>query len=217
MGFVSDIFGGDMPDNSAQIQSNDKAIELQKQMYEEGKQRTQPFYDAGLSGLGTLLNRLGLDNNPGTGDTFGSLLRPFNSDLFQKDPGYQFRLDQGQQGLERALASKGKFASMNPEAAKALTQYNQDYATGEYNNAYNRYNTDQTNIFNRLASLMGTGQTAANTITSTGQNYANSVTPLYQNIGDLSVAQNEAESAWNRQAMNDVLNFGGSVAGFGKM
>jgi hypothetical protein len=114
----------------------------------------------------------------------GQFLQNFKASDFQEDPGYQFRLNQGTQAIERSAAARGGLLS--GAAAKALTRYSQGVASDEYNNAYNRFNNNQSNQFNRLASLAGVGQAATNqmgqasqnaygTIASSGQNASNSI------------------------------------------
>jgi len=53
-----------------------------------------------------------------------------------KDPGYQFRLQQGTDALEKSAAAKGGFFS--GQTGKDLTNYAQNLAAQEYQNAYNR-------------------------------------------------------------------------------
>lgn len=104
---------------------------------------------------------------------YGSLLRDFGLEDFTKDPGYDFRLSEGEKGINRSLAARGGLFS--GAAGKALSRYNQDFASNEYGNAYNRYNTNQGNKFNRLASLAGIGQSATNQIQQAGQNASNNI------------------------------------------
>ncbi len=52
------------------------------------------------------------------------------------DPGYQFRLKEGQRTVENAAAARGSVLSGG--TLKALDRYNQDYASGEFGNVYNR-------------------------------------------------------------------------------
>ena len=91
---------------------------------------------------------------------FNSLMKTFTNEDFVKDPGYQFRLDEGQKALQRSAAARGGLLS--GAALKATSRYGQDYASNEFQNAFNRDTTNKTNIFNRLASVSGVGQTAAN-------------------------------------------------------
>lgn len=99
----------------------------------------------------------GSQYNPSMGG-YGSLTQAFGADQFRVDPGYQFRLAEGAKALERSAAAKGM--SLSGAQLKGLSQYNQGFASNEYGNAYNRYNNDQTNLFNRLSGIAGTGQQA---------------------------------------------------------
>lgn len=116
-------------------------------------------------------------NNP----LFGSLLKNFSANDFQTDPGYQFRLGEGQKQIESSAAARGGLLS--GAAAKALTKYNQNFASNEYQNAYNRFNTNQTNTFNRLANLAGVGQQANNQLQKAGESYANNAGNALQSAG----------------------------------
>ena len=108
-------------------------------------------------------------NQMGAG--FGSLAQPFSMSQFQQDPGYQFRLEQGAKALERSAASKGM--SLSGAQLKALTDYNSGMASQEYGAAYGRYNNDQTNLFNRLSGIAGTGQQANQYLGQMGMSGAN--------------------------------------------
>lgn len=54
-----------------------------------------------------------------------------------KDPGYQFQLEQGEQAVERRMASKGYLGSGNEGIA--LEQYGQDYAKSAYNDKITQF------------------------------------------------------------------------------
>ena len=133
------------------------------------QQNIAPWLQAGKQSINTLANIL----NPGP----GGLLAPF-SEQFQaptaaqaaQTPGYQFALEQGQNAIENSAAARGGLLSTG--AAKTLDQYSQGLASQTYADTYNRalaeyqqnYNIfqgNQTNQFNRLASLSGIGQQAA--------------------------------------------------------
>jgi hypothetical protein len=106
------------------------------------------------------------------------LARNFSSADFQTDPGYQFRLSEGAKGVNNSAAARGGLLS--GAAMKAMDRYNQGFASNEYGNVYNRFTNNQSNQFNRLASLAHVGQTAAGTLGQAGANYAN-------NVGNLSM------------------------------
>lgn len=64
-------------------------------------------------------------------------------EALQADPGYQFRLQQGNQALERSLAARG--LGQSGAALKAAQQYGQGLADQTYNDYFNR----QSSIANR--------------------------------------------------------------------
>lgn len=68
-----------------------------------------------------------------------------NPSSIQGDPSYQFRLDQGNQEINRSAAAKGMLGSGNVLAE--LAKYGQGMASNEYGNQ-----------FNRLSSLIGQKQ-----------------------------------------------------------
>jgi hypothetical protein len=93
----------------------------------------------------------------------------------QNDPGFQFRLQQGQQALERSAAARGGL--LTGGAGKDLANYEQGLASQEYQGTYNRalqtYNTNQNtfyqnqnNLYNRLMGISGAGQNAAGQLTN---------------------------------------------------
>lgn len=153
--------------------------------------------------------------------SYGSLLKKFGIEDFQADPGYAFRQAEGQKGVERSAASRG--ALFSGAAGKALTKYNQDLASQEYSNAYNRFNNDQSNVYNRLAGLSGIGQTAQGQVNQAGANTTASVNNALSGMGNAQAAgivgrSNALTGALNNyqsyNQLNKLLNgggYGGSV------
>lgn len=148
---------------------------------------------------------------------YGSLASPFSLSKFQADPGYQFRLAEGQKALERSAAAKGM--TLSGAQQKALSRYNQDFASIEYGNAYNRYNNDQNTLYNRLAGISGTGQTSANMLANVGMNTANNISANQLGAGNAAAAGwiggtnalsngiNSAYNAWSSQNQwNSLMN-----------
>lgn len=112
-----------------------------------------PYAQAGAGAA----NQLATGLAPG-----GSLAKTFTAaDMEANDPGYQFRIDQGAQALERSAAAKGEVAGGGE--LKALTQYAQGTASSEYQNAFNRFTTNQQNNVKNLQDLSSSGLTAATT------------------------------------------------------
>lgn len=101
------------------------------------------------------------NTNSSTG--FGSLLQPFTTANWQQlSPSYGFQLQQGQQGtLNGSAANAG---ALSGAAQKDLMSFNQGLANTSFDNAFNMYQTQQGNIYQRLAGLAQLGQaSAANT------------------------------------------------------
>lgn len=111
------------------------------------------------------------------GGDFGSLMKNFSMEDFEADPGYQFRMDEGMRGVEGGAAARGGLLS--GAALKAIQKYGQGLASQEYGNAYNRYTSNQTNQYNKLMGLVGSGQGAAqqtsNAAGAFGQSQANNL------------------------------------------
>lgn len=157
---------GDAAD--AQAASADKANALQKEMFDKQVELQEPFRQAGLTGQNRLMDLLGLSGNK-QAQGYGSAMRNFGMSDFQADPGYQWRLQQGQQALERSAAARGGLLS--GRAAKDMTNYAQGAASQEYGNAFNRFQTNRSNQLNPLQSLAGQAQTATNQIANDAGTY----------------------------------------------
>lgn len=136
---------------------------------------------------------------------FGSLSTPFGKTDWTVDPGYQFRLSEGQKALERSGAAKGM--SLSGGQLKALTNYNQGAASQEYGQAYNRYNNDQTNLFNRLSGVAGTGQQANQFVGQLGANTANQISSNQLGAGNANAAGWIAGTNALSNGINQGLNY----------
>lgn len=130
----------------------------------------------GYGGGAPATNAQGIVVDPNSPD-FGKYARDFGMQDYQADPGYAFRLAEGQKAIERSAAARGGLQSGS--ALKAAARFGQDLGSQEYQNAFNRYQVNRANQLNPLQSLMGAGQSAANTLTSAagqqGQNQASNI------------------------------------------
>jgi hypothetical protein len=121
-----------------------------------------------------------IKNNPGSqGD--GELLRAFSNEDFVKDPGYEFRQEDGEKGIQRQLSKMGGFNS--GAALKAIARYNQDYASNEFTNAYNRDAANKARTFSFLSGSAGQGLQAAGAGIGANTNAANNNSNIQQNLG----------------------------------
>lgn len=131
-----------------------------------------------------------------TGVGAGGSLSPFFA-----SPDYQFRQNEQARALTARNASLG--IQDSGAAQKAALQYSGQLASGEFNN-----------YANRLASLAGVGQTAANTSAQLGQNFANNVSNLQgQNAQNLASSYQKRANA-SQSMYGDLSNIGGNLFGF---
>jgi hypothetical protein len=191
-----------------QAASADYAAQLQQEQFDKQIELQAPFREAGLTAQNKLLDYMGLSPNAG-----GKYARDFSMADYQADPGYAFRLGEGMKGLNATAAARGGLISGN--ALRAATQYGQEMGSQEYQNAYNRYQTNRSNQLNPLQSLMGAGQTATNTMGQAGQNYANQAGEAYMGagnarasgyVGSANAWSNAIGNATNVYNQNQMIN-----------
>jgi len=112
---------------------------------------------------------------------FGSLAKPFGMDQFEADPGYAFRQSEGMKALERSAAARNGLLS--GATMKGIQRFGQDLASQEYQNAFNRYQVERAARLNPLQSLMGSGQSSANTLTSAAGQFGQASANNAMNVG----------------------------------
>jgi hypothetical protein len=163
----SSIIGSQAAGRSADTQADaaNRAADLQYKQFQENVARQKPFYDVGVNALPELVA--------------ASKYTPFGMQQFQQDPGYAFRLKEGQQALDRQAAARGGLISGG--ALKAAQRYGQEMGSQEYTNAFNRYQAERQARLGPLQSLTGMSQTTANTLGNAGQNMASNVGEAQQN------------------------------------
>lgn len=218
---------------NASQQATDATIAEQRRQFDIGQKNQQPWLQTGTSAINQLGALYGLNkpqqdwgsyvqNNPDILQAFNegrlgnttieeagrihyrdggqaegraapSVANPM--DAFVASPDYQFR--QNEQG--RALTARNAALGIQDSGAaqKAALQYSGNLASGEFNN-----------YANRLASLAGVGQSAANQSAAQGQNFANSMGNALTNN-----AQNLASSYATQGAANGQM--WGQLAGIG--
>jgi hypothetical protein len=195
-----------------QAEAEKKAIAESEAGFAFQEEELRPFVDVGQESIGTL------------GEEIDALTRPFTTEDFEADPGFQFRIEQGERGINNFLASRGLAES--GRAGKELTRFNQGEATQEFDRAFNRFTVTQGNRFNRLLALSRTGQEATNQLVAargaaTGRN-VNAILGTGQNRSEQQSRIGEIENQARRRRGDAIAGFGktiselgGSVAGGG--
>lgn len=177
----------------AQKSAANQSSSDQKWLYNQQKKDNEPWRGAGINALNNITSNL------------GDYTKDFSAADFQADPGYAFRVAEGQKALERSAAARG---GLNSGATlKALDRYSQGVASDEYQNVYNRFNNDRTQRFNRLSSVAGIGQTANQQMGQASQNYANAMSENAATRGNIAAAQAGATANAVGQGMNTWMQY----------
>lgn len=195
---AGDYLAGDAAKDAGKTQAAAAAAAIaeERRQYDLNRADLAPYREAGSTAIGQL--------GAGTADG-ADFNRDFTMADFTKDPGYQFRMDEGTHALEGSAAARGGLLS--GRAGKELERYGQDYASGEYSNAYNRFNADRTTRFNRLATVAGVGQTATNTGISAGSNSTNSIADLTLERANAQAAGRIGQANAYGQGLDSLANF----------
>ena len=209
------FLGAGAAESAANTQANaeQNAINVQQQMFNTQNQQLAPQRAAGYSSLnqiGALGNgsyqTYDANGNPtGTAQGSGYLTHQFDAqDLTNGlSPNYNFSLQQGEMANQRAANLGG--GAIGGNALQGLNQYSQNYAQGAYQQAFNNYQTQRSDIYNTLAGIAGIGQTAENTTASLASNTAG-------NIGQAMVGAGNAQASGTIGAANALSSGLGSAA-----
>ena len=117
-----------------------------------------------------------------------SLMHQFNASDLNSNlaPNYQFQLDQGLGANHNSANLQTGLVSGN--AMMAGDQYAQNFAGNAYQNAFNNYNTNQGNIYNRLSGIANIGTTSNQTLASAATGAANGISTAAVGMGNANAA-----------------------------
>jgi hypothetical protein len=188
----------DAAKSAAQTQADaaGRASAQEYAMYQQGREDLAPYRESGYTALKDIERMKPF------------LTAQFGPDQFAQylDPSMAFRQKIGTQATERMANVGGGAISGN--TLRALTDYGQNLASTEYGNAFGRFQTDRTNIYNTLANIAGMGQGAVNTGVNAGQNYASQLTGLTTG----SAAAQAAGTVGSANAYSGALGNVGNMA-----
>ena len=197
-------------------------------MFNTQNAQNAPFRGAGYSALNTIGSLLpgqyqqyDAQGNPTTtGLGSGYLTQQFtNEDLNANlSPNYAFNLEQGQGGVRNLANSAGGLIGGN--AIKGIEDYTQNFAGNSYQNAFNNFQGQRTNIYNTLAGISGLGQTANQTTANLSSNTANAISSLgvgaananaAGTIGTANAFSGGLNTLGNMQYVNSLLAQKGTI------
>jgi hypothetical protein len=139
----------------------------QSNLYQQQYNNLQPYENAGGAAASQLQSLI-----PQLSNTFN------NADLnSQLAPNYQWQLQQGLGATNQAMNVAGGGSNM----VNAADIFAQNYAGNAYQNAFNNYQTQQNNIYNRLSGIANIGLTGTGQNIQAGNQYSNALTSLTNN------------------------------------
>lgn len=191
------LIGGIASNSAANTQADaaQNAAQLQMDQYQQTRTDLAPWRQAGSNALGTI------------GEMQPQFTHQFNAQDLQSNlaPNYQWQLQQGLGATQNLANAGGGLLSGN--TLKGINDYAQNFAGNAYQQAFNNYNAQQTNIFNRLSTIAGLGSTANQTSAVAGQQAAG-------NAGGYLTSGAAAQAAGTVGAANAVNNGIGNYLGW---
>lgn len=194
----------------------------------------QPWVDAGKADLTTLQSLLGegLKGEGPLAPWTGSFTEPSLAQA-EAQPGYEFQLKAGEDAINNSAAATGDL--LNPNTARAESQYAESAATTnyqstrnnmfqDYQTAYNQYQTNQTNLFNRYFGIADMGQRAVTAQgnflvdkgTAEASGIAGATNAITGGLGDLSQLAMMKSLLGNTKSSNGTAGLtGNSLSGWG--
>jgi hypothetical protein len=147
-----------------QYQASQDAARQQREMFDILNEQQKPYRESGYSALNRINTML------------PQFTKEFTSaDLIKNlDPSYQFMLQQGLGATGQAMNVGGGGSNVD----LARQRFAQEYAKTGAQQAFNNYQSQQSNIYNRLSNLAGIGQAAQSQANTLGSNTANALSQL---------------------------------------
>ncbi len=186
--------GGAIGASRSQAQGAQNAINTQNNL-------VGPYVNQGTNAMKGLNSFLGLGAD-GTLDPNAPGMKQFGPADYMKSPGYDWLKNETLSGALNKRSSLGGVLSGN--TLRDLTGYSSGLASQDYQNAFNRYNTNINNIYSRLFGQETLGANAA-----TGN--ASNIGSLQNQIGTTDAAgilggTNAAVRGLNNNILNGNLN-----------
>jgi len=175
----------------AQTQAAEQQRALEQQMFERQVELQEPFRQLGLENL----NRLAALYGEG-----GAYSRAPSMEEIQMDPGYAFRLAEGQKALERSAAARGGL--LGGRFLKGTERYGQELASQEFANAFERARQQRADVSNALLGLGQFGPGAAGQMGGAARSYAAGAGQAIGNIGAARASGYQAQGNILQNALN---------------
>lgn len=161
---------------NTQANASTNAALLQQQQFNTINAQQQPWIQSGVGALNSINSQLPYFNHQFDANDLKTNLAP----------NYQFQLDQGLGAVTNA--SNLQNGTLSGNTLKGINDYAQNFAGGAYQQAFNNYSQNQSNIYNRLSNLAGLGGQAAQTNATAGTALAGNAGSALSNAGAAQAA-----------------------------
>lgn len=179
----------------AQTNATNKAADTQMAMYNKTREDLSPYRDIGIDASGRMKTKLSELTSPIS----------VNPDDFQNSDYFKFAMQQGQKGVTNSAAARGLASS--GAALKGAAAFAKGLATDTYKTAFDMANTNQTNAYNRLISLIQAGGNAAAGTGQLGEKAA-------YNTGQALIGGGNAQAAAANSIGGSIANMSNTIGGF---
>lgn len=198
---------------SEQAAAAQEAAQLQYSMYQQTAQRLQPWVSTGTAANNQLAGLLGLSGYSASGAgglSTGALVTPFQPTMqqLQQTPGYQFTMQQGLEAVQNQAAAQGQGGGLLPGGGgiqvsgaegKGLINYAENLASTTYQQQFQDYWSQLSNIYSMY---QGASTSGANAAAMTGQ----AGTTAAANAGQAVQAAGAAQAAGTTGAANALTS-----------
>jgi hypothetical protein len=168
--------------------------------YQQAREDMKPYRETGARSLAKM-----------EGDEY---MKDFTMADYEADPGYAFRMAEGQKALDRSASARGGI--LNGGTLRAITKYGQDMGSQEYGNAYNRFNADRDRRFGRLNTMAGMGFNAASATINPGMQVGMAMNQNHTAFGNAQAANTIATGkAINNGIQSGIMSMGTGMGGGG--
>ncbi len=187
MGGSGGVFGGLGAAVGAGVNfiSGQNASNAQQQAAVASQQQAQTQFQQQQANLAPYLAS-GTQNLSALNAAMPDLQRKFTMQDFQQDPGYQFQLNQGLQGMQRSAAASGMLNSAGTQ--QGLNNYAQGMANTDYQQALSNFTNNQNQRFNMLSGMAGLGLQSTGMANASSANYTNQFANANNAIGNAQAA-----------------------------
>ena len=183
LGAISSIWNANTGQQAAnqasqqQVGADVNGLTGAQNIYNQSASNFSPYIQNGAKAEGQLGSLAGPN---------GALGRQFTQTDFQQDPAYQFDVQQGLAAIANSNSVRG--GALSGGALKAASNYGQQQASNEYQNAYSRFTQNQNQNFNQLSSMAGQGLQGSQALGQLGGQFSNLQSNIWGNIGTAQAA-----------------------------